>query len=161
MSEVLIVIDMQNGLKDIYQRDQVINKVNQRIDRYRSEKKPLVFLQHIDENMPIFSHEWSLFDDLHNQATDRYFNKYRPDSFYQTGLESFLKLNKITSIELCGAQTEYCVDTTIRVAFHLGFRISILKKGFSTFDSDVLTARQINRHHLHIWQGSFAKIVEA
>ncbi|AZZ61299.1 cysteine hydrolase [Oenococcus sp. UCMA 16435] len=161
MSEALIVIDMQNGLKDIYQRDQVIKKVNQRIDHYRNERKPLVFLQHIDENMPIFSREWSLFDDLHNQVTDRYFNKYRPDSFYQTGLESFLKLNKISSIELCGAQTEYCVDTTIRVAFHIGFQISILKDGFSTFDNEILTAKQVNQHHLHIWQGSFAKIVEA
>ncbi|MFV8763736.1 isochorismatase family protein [Oenococcus oeni] len=71
-----------------------------------------------------------------------------------------MKLNKISSIELCGAQTEYCVDTTIRVAFHLGFQISVLEDGFSTFDNEILTAKQINQHQLYIWQGTFAKIVE-
>ncbi|WP_143787275.1 isochorismatase family protein, partial [Oenococcus oeni] len=59
MSEALIVIDMQNGLEDVYQRKQLINNINKRIDQYRSKRKPLVFLQHIDENMPVFSREWS------------------------------------------------------------------------------------------------------
>ncbi|MGL2223744.1 isochorismatase family protein [Oenococcus oeni] len=43
MSEALIVIDMQNGLEDVYQRKQLINNINKRIDQYRSKRKPLVF----------------------------------------------------------------------------------------------------------------------
>ncbi|SYW16861.1 hypothetical protein OENI_60104 [Oenococcus oeni] len=44
--------------------------------------------------------------------------------------------------------------------FYLGFQISVLKDGFSTFDNEILTAKQINQYHLYIWQGTFAKIVE-
>nr|WP_275527215.1 hypothetical protein [Oenococcus oeni] len=38
--------------------------------------------------------------------------------------------------------------------------MSVLKDGFSTFDNEILTAKQINQYHLYIWQGTFAKIVE-
>lgn len=90
---------------------------------------------------------------------DRYFIKYHPDAFYETGLEAYLKPHNLSSIEICGAQTQLCIDTTIRIAFHLGFSVTILNNGFSTFDSDHLTAEQINAHHLSIWRNVFAKII--
>lgn len=160
MADTLIVIDMQKGNKDIYQRKQVVDNINQRIKQYRSDQKPVVFVQMVSDIKPIFSERWELLSDVDSQMTDTYFNKYYPDAFYETGLEIFLRHHHANSIELAGAQTQLCIDTTIRVAFHLGFQVSILKGGFSTFDSDILTAKQINQHHLSIWQGSFAKIVE-
>lgn len=53
------------------------------------------------------------------------------------------------------------MDTTIRVAYHLGFQIELLMAGISTLDSDLLTATQIKQHHAHIWEHRFAEFVTA
>jgi len=159
MAQVLIVIDMQKALSDLDQREKTIATINSRIDQYRHLNRPIVFIQHTEPDMEVSSDNWKIFDEIHSKGTDTYFNKIKPDSFYQTGLESYLKMNDLKSIEICGAQVEFCVDTTIRVAFHLGFKIDLLLDGVSTMDSMSLTASQIKAHHASIWKNRFAKFV--
>lgn len=161
MAQALIVIDMQQALAKIDHRNQMVATINQRIDRYREAQRPIIFIQHTEPGMEVASAGWQLFPDLHAAGSDVYYNKTRPDSFYQTGLEVFLKMNQLRTIEICGAQVEYCVDTTIRVAYHLGFQIELLMAGISTLDSDLLTATQIKQHHAHIWEHRFAEFVTA
>lgn len=159
MAKALIVIDMQNALSKLDQRDQVIATINKRIDQYHQAKLPVIFIQHTEPGMEVASKNWQLFDSLHAFGTDTFYNKTKPDSFYQTGLESYLKMNHLDSIEICGAQVEFCVDTTIRVAYHLGFEINLLIDGITTIDSKLLTAKQIKQHHAQIWQHRFAEFV--
>lgn len=161
MAQVLIVIDMQRALNDMDQRDQVLNVINQRIAEYRAKNLPIVFMQNAVPGMEVASDGWQLFDELDTLGTDTYFNKTQPDSFYQTGLEAFLKMNHLINIEICGAQVEFCIDTTTRVAFHLGFKIDLLIDGISTMDSATLTAKQIKDHHAQIWKNHFAKLITA
>ncbi|VDG19610.1 Amidase [Lactobacillus brevis ATCC 367] [Lactiplantibacillus mudanjiangensis] len=159
MAQALIVIDLQQALQDLDQRDQVVATVNQRIDQYRAANRPIIFIQHTEPGMEIGSQAWQLFEDLHALGSDTYYLKTRPDTFYQTGLEAFLKMNKLENIEICGAQVEFCVDTTTRVAYHLGFKVDLLIDGISTLDSELLTATQIKAHHAHIWEHRFAEFV--
>lgn len=160
MAQVLIVIDMQQALVEMDQREQVIKTINQRIDNYRQAKRPVVFIQHTEPGMEVGSDNWNLFNELHVLGTDRRFIKTKPDSFYQTGLESYLKMNHFDEIEICGAQVEFCVDTTIRVAYHLGFKINVLVDGVSTMDNDILSAIQIKQYHAKIWEHRFAEFVQ-
>lgn len=160
MAQALIVIDMQQALQELTQRDQVIETINQRIDQYRALNRPIIFIQHTEPGMEVASQNWQLFSDIHAQGTDTYFIKTRPDSFYQTGLESYLKMNQLNQIEICGAQVEFCVDTTTRVAFHLGFKIDLLIDGITTMDTDYLSAAMIKQHHAHIWEHRFAEFVD-
>ncbi|MBA1394288.1 isochorismatase family protein [Lactobacillus sp. XV13L] len=132
-----------------------------RISIYLNHQQLLNFIDHIQPpTMAIGSHGWQLLADLQSQPKDIYFNKYYPDSFYETGLKDFLQHRNLDEIEICGAQTQYCLDTTIRVGFHLGFKISVPRHGISTMDTSILTADQINQHHLQIWQGRFAKVFD-
>ena len=91
MAQALIVIDMQQALAKIDRRNQVVATINQRIDRYREAQRPIIFIQHTEPGMEVASAGWQLFPDLHAAGSDVYYNKTRPDSFYQTGLEAFLK----------------------------------------------------------------------
>lgn len=159
MAQALIVIDMQKALADMDQRDKVIAVINDRINEYRANNLPIIFMQNSVPGMEVASEGWQLFDDLNTLGTDTYFNKTQPDSFYQTGLESFLKMNHLDHIEICGAQVEFCIDTTTRVAFHLGFKIDLLIDGITTMDSATLTAKQIKEHHSQIWKNHFAKLI--
>lgn len=46
-----------------------------------------------------------------------------------------------------GLMTEYCVDTTLRRAFSLGYKIEFVSDGHSTYDSVNLPAAKIIEHH--------------
>ncbi|WP_394854656.1 isochorismatase family protein [Streptococcus canis] len=37
-----------------------------------------------------------------------------------------------------GMLTNYCIDTTARVAFELGYRVSVIEHGSITFDDEVI-----------------------
>lgn len=159
MAQALIVIDMQRALADLDQRDRVIATINQRIDQYHAANRPVIFIQHTEDGMAVGSENWLLFPDLHALTSDTYYIKTRPDAFYQTGLEAFLRMNQLATIEICGAQVEFCVDTTIRVAFHLGFQIDLLIDGITTMAGPDLTVAQIKRHHASIWEHRFGEFV--
>ncbi len=54
-AEALIVIDLQNGVCKtgirIENLDTVVQGVNQRIAQYRKAKRPIIFVQHNDEEL--------------------------------------------------------------------------------------------------------------
>ena len=61
----------------------------------------------------------------------------------------------IQTLEIAGVQTEFCVDTTIRMAHGLGYTCLMTPKTTSTLDNGHLTAAQIIQHHEAIWAGRF------
>jgi nicotinamidase-related amidase len=64
----------------------------------------------------------------------------------------------IKNLVIVGVQTEFCVDTTCRTAFSLGYKNILVSDGHSTFDSPILTAAQIIEHHNGIIGGLFAEL---
>ena len=59
---------------------------------------------------------------------------------------------------IAGIQTEFCVDTTCRRAFSLGYDITLMSDGHSTWDTDVLPADTIIAHHNRTLGGTFATL---
>ena len=49
--------------------------------------------------------------------------------------------------------TEYCIDTTVRRAFSLGYDVTLVADGHLTVDSGVLTFDQIISHHNSLLDG--------
>lgn len=86
--------------------------------------------------------------ELDNQPTDY----YHANSFFQTNLQATLTELGLESI----AQTEYCVDTTIRFA-HVGYHCWMKSGLHTTVDSQLLTASTIIAHHEEIWQKNYYK----
>lgn len=54
----------------------------------------------------------------------------------------------------------YCIDTTIKVAFELGYNVTVIKGGTTTFDDMKITAEQLVEYYENIWNGRFAQVVE-
>ncbi|BAP85809.1 amidase [Paucilactobacillus hokkaidonensis JCM 18461] len=158
MNDVLIVVDVQKGLNEIPDFNHFLTRINHRIMSYRTVGKQVIFVQHNDKDMPLNSKSWEFADQLDITNADSVVSKTYPDSFLETNLESILRDNEYTNFEICGAQTEYCIDTTIRVGFHLGYQISVQHDLVGTLNNEIMTAEQINKHHEHIWQGRFAKV---
>lgn len=160
LSEVLLVIDMQNGLSDTVDYASVLTKISARIEQYHAAKRPVVFMQHTDDELVYGSAAWQLTPQLPRQAVDRVILKTHSDSFFETGLADYLRRLQVKQVEVCGLQTEYCVDTAIRVGHFCGFQMMMVRGNSTTYDANGLTAAQIRQHHESIWDGSFATLID-
>lgn len=168
MKQALLIIDMQEIFFDLpenalYQRDPLTEKVNQLIAQARAVNCLVIFIQHTSytpgEELYVDTPEWEIHHKINRQVEDRVFRKTKWDAFYETDLLAWLQDNQIEQIIFAGAQTEFCIDTSLRAAYSLGYQSNIvIQNGTSTLDSQVLRADQIIAHHENIWNGRFATV---
>ena len=86
-------------------------------------------------------------------------DKEMPDSFLRTTLRDELESRGIERLVFAGMQTEYCVDTTCRRAFGLGYDVTLAAEAHGPWDDESLTAAQIVAHHNEVMGNGFAKVV--
>jgi nicotinamidase-related amidase len=86
--------------------------------------------------------------------------KRSPDAFYETGLQSELEARIVREIVLVGMQTELCIAATCRRAADLGYHVTLVADGHSTFDmGGQKAAETIECYNREL--GSLAKVVPA
>ncbi|GAB7270102.1 hypothetical protein DZS_14960 [Dickeya ananatis] len=110
--QVLIVIDMQNGVfaTPRYQPESVTERINQLIDA----ADQTIFIQHTDADMLPDSEAWQVLPSLHRPANAISVTKTACDAFYRTELAQILDRLQVRHFTLCGCATDYCVDATIK-----------------------------------------------
>jgi nicotinamidase-related amidase len=163
----LIIIDVQEDMFSnphypLYKGGELLNNVGSLIDSARSSNVPVIYIQHTendDEPMGKGKHGWYIHHQIAPLKDDVVILKYTPDSFHQTNLHEFLSSKNISKIVIAGLQTDYCIDTTCRRAYSLGYETVLVQDAHSTFDSDTLSAEQIIAHHNRILGSWFAKLV--
>ncbi|KRK64812.1 isochorismatase hydrolase [Companilactobacillus tucceti DSM 20183] len=159
MAQVLIVIDMQNELSGCYNFEELIDDINNRIDDYRQDKLPIIFIQHNDSDLIKGSEEWNFVSELDKRDSDLVVEKTHANSFYHTELNELLRENGLKTIEICGAQTEYCCDTTIKMAHGLGYKILMQPDMTTTMDNDYLSAKNTIDFYEDIWNKRFVSFI--
>ncbi len=75
--------------------------------------------------MPV-GEECSLFEGLILPRTAFHKAKEYYSAFFRTDLEDILRRRGVTKVVTCGVMTHLCVDTTVRHAFMLGFRPTVV-----------------------------------
>lgn len=164
MADVLLVIDLQNGVcnengSTIDHLQELLTFVNQRIDRYRAAARPIIFVQHEDEGLIYGTTSWQLHPDLHHTPTDKSIRKTHANSFFHTNLQEALADLGVKKIEFAGAQTEYCIDGTMKFAHGLGYENMVYTQATSTYPSKGLSAAAIIDWYEGIWQGRYAQVL--
>jgi nicotinamidase-related amidase len=153
MKSALLVIDVQQALCTgpyaAFEARSLIDRINQVSDKARVAGVPVVFIQHeaSDGVLDCGSAGWQLAQGLNALPSDVHVRKTASDSFHKTELEAILQRLEIQALVVCGLQTEFCVDTTVRRALGLGYPVTLVSDAHSTMDNEVLTAAQIVRHH--------------
>ena len=71
------------------------------------------------------------------------------------GLQYFLKQLQINELEICGAQTEYCIDATVKMAHGLGYQLTMKPGASSTIDNQFMTAEETRRYFEWLWGKNF------
>lgn len=163
-ADVLIVIDMQNGVcqyegQTIPQFDRIVPEINKRIGQYVAQKKPIIFVQHTDDYLVKGSHEWTIIPELNQKKANLFIEKKHPNAFYETNLKEKLDELGAQKLEICGAETEYCVDSTVKFAQGLGYDVYMVKGLYTAWDSEWLTAEEMGRFYEEIWNERFVTFI--
>jgi nicotinamidase-related amidase len=169
MADALLIIDMQTGLYDgpekPFERERVLGTINQLIQRARQAGAPIFVARHTGPaGSPIEagSQLWQLWHELQiDEANDHLFNKTRPSCFLGTDLAQQLKAANVSELVIVGMKTQFCIDTTCRVAVELGFSVVLPEDGHTCMDTPTLAAEAIIEHHNATLAGAFVKRVKA
>lgn len=163
----LLIIDMQLGLfnspQPPYEKDCVLQNINQLISKARVAGAPVFVAQHtgpqgspIEPGSPL----WQLVPELEvDAALDTVFGKTRPNCFLGTELAQRLAQAGINELVITGMKTQYCVDSTCRAAAELGFNPVLVADAHTCMDTPALPAKAIIEHHNATLNGFFVKLL--
>jgi nicotinamidase-related amidase len=163
----LLLIDAQVNMfvpsTMVYQGDALLETLGSMIRRARQAGVPVFYVQHngqAGDPDETGTAGWQIHPALTPRTREMVFQKRTPSSFYGTSLDEVLQRKGVERLVILGLQTEFCIDTTVRHAYALGYEVLLVQDGHSTYNGKVLTAPQIIAHHNDIL-GCFADVVEA
>ena len=155
----LLVIDVQVAIMDgpdpssppAYRRDEVLANIDALLRKARAAKVPVVYVQHDDASFAPLqpgAPGWQIHPRVAPADGERVIRKKASDAFYGTPLRTELDARGVTHLVVAGADTQYCVDTTVRRALSLDYDMTLAADAHTTGgDTDALTAAQIVAHH--------------
>jgi nicotinamidase-related amidase len=165
----LLIIDVQLGMFDesdcVYKGSGLLDTLKTLIAQARASRTPIIYIQHNGggpgHRLWPANPGWSIHPDILPAGGDVIIHKDHPDSFQETALQAELAKLGIRRLIVTGIQTEYCVDTTCRRAYSLGYDVTLVQDGHTTWDTDILKASQIIDHHNQTLGGWFVALKPA
>ena len=163
----LLVIDVQADMfkpaDPVHEGEALLSVISGLIERARAAGAPVVYIQHDSgpgKGLAYGTPGWEVHAAIAPRPGDIRIEKRTPDSFHETSLQQELQARSVNKLILCGMQSEFCVDTTCRRAFSLGYDVTLVSDGHSTWASKQLTADQIRAHHNRVLR-AFAAVKPA
>ena len=169
-STALLIVDVQMGmfesslLPPVSQGDELLTTLKKLMARARAAGVPVIYVQHLgpkgdllEEGTPAVA----IHPDIRPREEDVVVRKHFCDSFHKTDLDQLLQSKSISNLVITGIQSEFCVDTACRRAFGLGYQVTLVEDGHTTWDTQVLKAPQIVAHHNLTLSGSFVKLAKS
>jgi len=168
----LLIIDVQHGIfmrknydgMAVYNEEVLIANLQKLIITAKETNAPIIYIQHMYENFPIMEKGqpmWEVHPDIKPTQNDIVIEKYHADAFFESTLNDTLQNLNVTKLVIAGLQTAYCIDTTCRRAYSLGYKNILVRDGHSSLDSDILSAEKIIAHHNEVLGSQFAELVDA
>ena len=161
MKTAFIIIDVQNIIVETgFQTESLLEKISYLQNQARSKNIEIIYVQHIESPEAQTSEDWQLSPLLNRQENEKVFQKRYNSIFKETGLKEYLDQQGIEQLVLCGMQTEYCVDTSVKVGFEYGYKLIIPEGAVTTFDGEDIPAETLNEFYENIWEERFADVLD-
>ncbi|MCP4633206.1 MAG: cysteine hydrolase [candidate division Zixibacteria bacterium] len=137
----------------------IIGNVKKLIGKFREVKRPVIFTHHVHK--PDFSDagimQWwwddmciegsedaEIYDELSPLPDEKIISKHRYDAFYNTDLETILRVQKIEDIVITGVMTNLCCESTARGAYYRDYRVHFTADATGTVSEEMHRASLLN-----------------
>ena len=131
----LLVIDVQIGVvAKAHARDAVVANIAGLVERARSEKVPVVWIQDSGVDQGKGSAGWPIIPELKPNSTEPLVEKAYGDAFEDTALETVLAGLGVGRLVVVGAQTDACIRCTIHGACARGYDVLLVSDAHTTED---------------------------
>jgi nicotinamidase-related amidase len=131
----LLVIDMQNNaVERAHDRDAVVANVADLVERARREGVPVVWVRHSDDQLARGSDGWHIVPELTPEDAEPLVEKNYGDSFEDTTLGAVLSGLGVGRLVVVGAQTDWCVRSTLHGALARGYDATLVSDAHTTED---------------------------
>lgn len=153
-NSAVVVIDVQNGVvSTAHDRDGVISRIASLVERARSRCVPVIWVQHNDGELIRGSDEWQIVNELRPRADEPVVHKSYNDSFEETTLELELAERGVGQLVVVGAQTEWCVRSTLHGAITRGYDALLVSDAHTTEDmSETIPATSVIEMTNRYWK---------
>ncbi len=173
MKTALLIIDIQNdyfphGKMELNKSNEASLIAKELLNFFRIEHLPIVHVQHIaiKPNATFFINK-TIGAEIHNSVkplqNEKNIVKNYPNSFRNTDLDAYLKMNEINRLVIFGMMTHMCIDTTVRAAFDLGYEILLVGEACATkelmLNNECITAENVQNAFLAALNGTFCKLM--
>lgn len=153
MKTALLIIDVQQALCTgdgaAFDMAAVVARINALSARARATGVPVVMVQHNEDPGPLQrgAPGWQLYEHLLTNPQDLRVDKTVCNAFEGTDLQAQLQSHGVGRVVVCGLQSDYCVDGTVRGALAHGYPVVLVTDAHSTVDQGGRTAAQITAQH--------------
>ena len=162
---VLLVVDTQKAIinEKLYEFDLFKKRVNELINKARSNGIEVIFVRHDDGigcELSKGNEGFEIYEDFKPENNELIFDKTVNSSFKNTGLLEYLKEKNEDTVIVVGLQTDYCIDATIKAGFEHGFKMIVPENTNSTFDNQYMTAEETYKYYNEfIWNKRYSECV--
>lgn len=172
----LIVVDVQRAFDEWEaagkrrNNPEAVARIADLLEAFRTCGAPIFHIRHegtgpTSSFLPESS-GYAVKDEAREEPGESVIVKRVNSAFIGTDLEQRLRAGNISTLVICGATTNHCVETTTRMAGNLGFDASLVRDATWTFDrigpdGDRHSAEAIHAMTLSNLNGEFARIVTA
>lgn len=146
----LLVVDVQNNVvAGAHERDSVVGRIANLVEKARAEQIPVVWVQHSDEEMVKGSEDWQLVPELVPVEAEPRIDKSYGDSFEGTTLETVLAGLGVGRLVVVGAETDACIRSTIHGAFTRGYDTTLVGDAHTSGDKTAWGAPPVDQVIAH------------
>lgn len=187
----LLVIDMQKGFLEeglplavTMAREQVL-VTSSLIDCYHKHKLPVIFTvyEFCADNCYDFywkmaqqrgldlsgerhafspgSYETMMADEFKISPDDYVIKKCGYDAFAETSLQQVLDNRGVTDLVITGTVVNWCVDSTVRAAYHHRYKIFVVADAVSGYDQAGISGQEWCRLELNLFAEAFGAVITA
>ncbi|MEG3240746.1 cysteine hydrolase family protein [Streptococcus suis] len=160
MKSALLVIDIQNLLvkEKPYAIEERLALWQDSITKARQAGLEVIHVRHQDQELVKGTADWEIHPLVAPLENEMIFDKTFNSAFKETGLHAYLQEKGIEQLIIMGMATNFCIDTTIKVAYELGYKVAVIQDGTTTGYSGKLDAEDLIDHYQNIWSWNFAQV---
>ncbi len=160
MKSALLVIDIQHLPVEgkPYGIENRLRLWHESLAQARQAGLEVIHVRHHDHELVKGTADWEIHSTVAPLASEKIFDKTFNSAFKETGLHTYLQEKGIEQLIIMGMATNFCIDTTIKVAFELGYKVAVIQDGTTTGYSGKLDAKDVIDHYQNIWSWNFAQV---